>query len=273
MINMFSVDVEDYFCVENMRNIIARDQWDHMDIRVGMNIIRLLDLFDKYDVRVTFFILGWVADKLPEMITEIERRGHEIGTHGYAHRPLTELNKDEFERDILRSLVAISKCVKQNIIGYRAPSFSITPKTAWAWKVLEQNGIKYDSSIFPSSLHFDYRFTGLPLGVYDIDGALKEVSISCVEWFGKRVPCTGGAYFRLFPYWLSKVLFHECLKQGNPVVFYLHPWEIDQEQPRFKLPPVKKFRHYCNLDTTFAKLGRLLSDFKFTGIKRAIYGQ
>jgi polysaccharide deacetylase family protein (PEP-CTERM system associated) len=272
MTNLFSVDVEDYFCVENMRAILPREKWDGMELRVEANVATLLDLFDASALKATFFVLGWVAQKVPHLITEIERRGHEIATHGFGHAPLYTMDASGFERDLAASLEAIAKCAKQTVVGYRAPSFSLTPKTTWALPVLERNGIRYDSSVFPTSLHPAYSFADADLSPYDITPGLKEVPISCVEWFGKRFPSTGGAYFRLFPYLFTKMLFRQCNRQGRPVVFYLHPWEIDPGQPRFRLPATRRFRHYCNLGSTLAKVKRLLKDFAFSGIRKAIYG-
>lgn len=266
MKNALSFDLEDWFCVSNLSSAINKEDWDKCELRVVQNTRSILTLLDDYNTRATFFVLGWIADRVPELVREIDRRGHEIATHGYSHTMLTEMTPESFEEDLLRALHVTKKCTKQRILGFRAPSFSITNSTMWAIDILAKNGIRYDSSIFPIGFHPDYGFSAAPLSIYKHNDCVTEFPLTCVEIMGKRIPCSGGGYFRIFPYSLTKFLLRLCNKQGRPVVFYLHPWEIDPGQPRVKLPWLKGFRHYHNLDKTFDRLKQLLSDFEFTSL-------
>jgi polysaccharide deacetylase family protein (PEP-CTERM system associated) len=255
-----------------MSRIIKREDWSGCELRAHKSTKRILDLLEKHGARATFFVLGWIAERLPELVREIEGRGHEIATHGYSHLLLTEITPREFEEDLDRALEIISRCgVKQEVIGFRAPSFTIVEKTrGWALPMLERYGLKYDSSIFPIGFHPDYGVADAPLTPYKITERLYEFPLSCIEMFGRRFPFSGGAYFRLFPYSYTKFCINRCNAIGRPAIFYLHPWEIDHEQPRIDLPPVKRLRHYHNLDKTEKRLDALLSDFKFTTIKEVL---
>jgi polysaccharide deacetylase family protein (PEP-CTERM system associated) len=270
--NAISIDLEDWFCVYNLSHLIKIEEWDEKELRVVNNTERLLNLFDKYDTKATFFILGWIAEKVPELITLIEDRGHEIASHGYSHSLITQVTPVFFNNDIKKALNVTRKCVKQNIIGFRAPSFTITKNTLWAIDILAQNGIEYDSSVFPVGFHPEYGISDAPLNVYKISDEITEVPLSVVEIMGKRIPCSGGGYFRQLPYSLTKYLMKKCNKMGRPVIFYLHPWEIDPQQPRVKLPFLKSIRHYNNLNKTYGRLEKLLNDFKFIPIKEIING-
>lgn len=267
MLNAISIDLEDWFCAYNLR--IESKNWGKQELRVVDNTERLLALLDKHHVQATFFVLGWFAEHTPALIRTIEQRGHEIATHGYSHTVLTAMTPAEFESDLQRALEVTRACVQQPIRGFRAPSFTITPTTLWALDILAKYGIVYDSSIFPISGHPDYGIGDAPLTIHR-RGALTEVPMSVAEIAGKRVPCSGGGYFRLFPYTITKSLIERCNQQGRPVIFYLHPWEIDPDQPRRKLSLTKSLRHYINLDKTFGRLDRLLTDFQFTSIQKVI---
>jgi polysaccharide deacetylase family protein (PEP-CTERM system associated) len=267
VVNALSIDLEDWFCVQNLAQVIRRDDWDRQEQRVAANTERLLALLSRRGVTATFFVLGWVARRRPDLVAEIEKQGHEIGTHGYSHRLLTEMTPESFERDLCEALEVTQKCVRQPILGFRAPSFTVTKETLWALDILVRNGIRYDSSIFPFGLHPDYGMADAPLGIHRLRNSLIEFPLSCAELFGRRVPCSGGGYFRLFPYSVTKFLLNRCNDQGRPVIFYLHPWEIDPGQPRVKLPAAKAFRHYHNLDKALGRLDRLLGDFQFTSAK------
>jgi polysaccharide deacetylase family protein (PEP-CTERM system associated) len=271
MKNALSIDLEDWFCANNLSNVIPREKWDEQELRVVHNTKRLLDLFEKYNIKATFFVLGWIAERVPYLITQIEESGHEIATHGYSHSLITEVTPEFFDKDIEKALSVTQSCVKQKIRGFRAPSFTITKKTIWAIDILIKHGIEYDSSVFPVGFHPDYGISDAPLSVYKIKGNMVEVPLSVAEMFGKRIPCSGGGYFRLFPYCITKYLMRKCNKEGRPVIFYLHPWEIDTEQPRVKLPFLKKTRHYNNLKKTNSRLEKLLTDFEFVPIKEIIY--
>ncbi|ERP39128.1 XrtA system polysaccharide deacetylase [Chitinivibrio alkaliphilus] len=263
-----SIDLEDWFMVQNFANRYSHADWDRLELRVAANTAKLLDLFDECGVRATFFVLGWIAHRLPDLITEIEHRGHEIGTHGYGHERVIDLGPEAFRRDLFVSLEHLARCAKNPIIGFRAPSFSVDPTQDWIFKTLSDAGILYDSSLFPVPFHPDYANAGVPLEPYEIRQGLMEFPMTCIPRFGMNIPCSGGGYFRMFPYQWFKYGFRHCEKHGRPGVFYLHPWEIDPGQPRVTgLPLSKRFRHYVNQHKTYPRLRRLLHDFSFSPLK------
>jgi polysaccharide deacetylase family protein (PEP-CTERM system associated) len=265
------VDVEDWFCVYNLSRQIQYSEWDRCESRVERNTIRLLDIFQRHQLEATFFVLGWVADRFPDLVREIERRGHEVATHGYSHRLLTHMKPEEFRADLQRSLEVLGKVSREEVRGFRAPSFSVTRETLWAVDILKESGIRYDSSVFPVRFHPEYGIPDSDLAPYQLTEGLTELPMSVAEVWGWRIPCCGGGYFRLFPYPLTRRLMQRCNAQGRPVIFYLHPWEADPDQPRVRaMPRVNAFRHYNNLDKTEERLEQLLSDFPFTSARRLI---
>lgn len=270
--NAISIDLEDWFCVNNLSGVITRADWDSCELRVRESTEKILRLFERHRTRATFFTLGWVAERAPELIREIESAGHEIAVHGYDHLLLTRITPEEFEADLVRALEAIERCgVRTRPVGFRAPSFTVVEKTMpWALAILERHGFLYDSSVFPVGFHPDYGVADAPLAPYQITERLQEFPMSCVELFGRRLPFSGGGYFRLFPYAYTKFCMKRCNAEGRPAVFYLHPWEVDAAQPRVALPRSKAFRHYNNLSRTEGRLGRLLADFKFTTIREVL---
>ena len=269
-----SVDVEDWFCVHNLSRLIPFTEWDKCESRVERTTGTLLDLFGKHRVEATFFVLGWVAERFPDLVREIERRGHEVATHGYSHRLLTFMRPEEFRADLEHSLAILGRIASQEVRGFRAPSFSLTRRTLWAIDILRESGIQYDSSVFPVGFHPDYGIPDAELSPHLLGGGLTELPMGVAELAGRRIPCSGGGYFRLYPYALTRALMRRCNRQGRPVMFYLHPWETDPGQPRVSgLPWTKRFRHYNNLDKTVQRLERLLSDFRFTSARRLIADQ
>lgn len=269
--NAMSIDLEDWFCVANLNELIPHRDWDSCELRLERSTAALLDVFDRHGTEATFFVLGWVAERVPGLIKEIADRGHEIATHGYSHRLLTSMTPAEFEDDLNRALEVTRRCVDVDIFGFRAPSFSVTQETLWAIDILERCGIHYDSSIYPIGLHPDYGIPTAPLEIHRLNGSVVEVPLSCAEILGQRIPCSGGGYFRLYPYFVTRALLRGCIRQGRPAVFYLHPWEVDPGQPKVAgLPLLKRFRHYYNLDKTLYRLGVLLRDFPFTSIRRLL---
>ena len=274
MQNVMSVDVEDWFCVHNLSRLIPYADWDKCESRVERSTARLLDLFGKYRVEATFFVLGWVADRFPDLVREIERRGHEVATHGYSHQLLTYMRPEEFRADLQRSLVALARTATQEVRGFRAPSFSLTKRTLWAVDILRESGIQYDSSVFPVAFHPDYGIADADLRPHRLAEGLTELPMGVAEVFGWRIPCSGGGYFRLYPYAVTRALMRRCNQQGRPVMFYLHPWEADPGQPRVAgLSWSKRFRHYNNLDRTEERLEWLLNDFAFTSARQLIAAQ
>jgi polysaccharide deacetylase family protein (PEP-CTERM system associated) len=265
VVNVFSVDLEDWFCVQNLNGIIPRDQWDSCESRVEKNTLRLLELLDRHKVQATFFVLGWVAERRLDLIREVFRRGHEIATHGYSHALLTSMTPEQFQTDLDQSLEVLASCVSAPVLGFRAPSFSVTRKTWWALDILRSRGLRYDSSVFPVGFHPDYGVPDSRLEAHAVLDGLMEVPMSCALMFGRKVPCSGGGYFRLYPYAVTRQLMRQCNKEGRPVIFYVHPWEIDPDQPRAAgMSALKRLRHYTNLDRTMGRLERLLEDFEFT---------
>lgn len=270
--NAISIDLEDWFCVHNLSGAIKRSDWDKCELRVYESTKCVLNLLDKHKTHATFFVLGWIAKRLPELIRELEHKGHEIAVHGYNHLLLTEITPSEFDDDLALALETIKACgIKQPLLGFRAPSFTIVEKTKeWALETLEKYDLKYDSSVFPVGFHPDYGVADAPLIPYKITPNLSEFPMSCLEVFGKRFPFCGGGYFRLFPYSYTKFCMKRCNAQGRPAVFYLHPWELDPGQPKINLPRSKAIRHYRNLDQTEKRLDALLGDFQFTTVKEVL---
>jgi polysaccharide deacetylase family protein (PEP-CTERM system associated) len=269
-----SVDVEDWFCVYNLSRLISYTDWDRCESRVERNTLRLLELFAKHRIEATFFVLGWVAERFPDLVREIERAGHEIASHGYSHRLLTSMTPEEFRGDLARSLEVLAKTAHQPVRGFRAPSFSLTPGTLWAVDILRQSGVRYDSSVFPVGFHPEYGMVDADLRPHQLAEGLLELPMGVTEILGRRVPCSGGGYFRLYPYALTRHLMRKCNAQGRSVIFYLHPWELDPRQPRVEgLSWLTWFRHYNNLDKTEERLDRLLRDFAFTSARRLLAEQ
>lgn len=267
MDNAISIDLEDWFCVKNLEGIVPFERWDSCELRVEESTRKILTRLDAHGVKATFFVLGWIAERVPHLIREIAESGHEIGLHSYAHRPITDQTPRDFERDLRRSLDAVRNIVDVEIAGFRAPSFTVTRETMWVVEVLRRNGLRYDSSIFPIGVHPDYGVEDAPLEIFEHPGGLLEFPMSVAEIFGTRIPCSGGGYFRLMPYAVTRWLLERVNAAGRPFVFYLHPWELDPEQPRMPMSPTRRFRHYTGLRRTEARLDALLSDFSFSTVR------
>lgn len=266
VVNAMSIDVEDYFQVSVFDGIVARSQWDTMESRVVRNTHRLLDIFDEFEIHSTFFILGWVAERHRDLVQTIVARGHEVASHGYAHRLVYDQTHGAFRDDVRRAKAILEDASGRRVSGYRAPSYSITPRSLWAIDILIEEGYTYDSSIFPIR-HDRY---GIPVSdrrPYRIERGGKsiiEVPASTTRLGPLNVPIAGGGYFRILPYWWTRWGVQRVNEmEQRPAVFYLHPWEIDPEQPRLEAGRLSRFRHYRNLAATERRLRRLLSDFRF----------
>jgi polysaccharide deacetylase family protein (PEP-CTERM system associated) len=283
--NYLTIDVEDYFQVSAFEPLVSKESWDTYPSRVTQNTQKILSILEKHNIKATFFILGWTANKHPEIVKEIARNGHEIACHSYYHRLVYNLTPDEFQRDTLKAKETLEQITGVEVKGYRAPSYSITRKSLWAIQILEELGFNYDSSIFP--IHHDrYGIPGAPRYPFfwKTSGDLPEIGdkyteeenrntthslieypISTAMFFGKNLPVSGGGYFRLFPYWFTKLALRKINEQEKKnFIFYLHPWEFDPDQPRFNQASLfSKFRHYNNLGTTETRFERLLNDFTF----------
>lgn len=267
MLNALTIDVEDYFMVSAFADTVKFDDWPAYESRVEQSTLRILDLLAGFNVKATFFMLGWVAEHHPGLATEIRNRGHEIALHGYNHRLAYELTPGEFREDIRKSKRIIEDITGSAVKGYRAPSYSITKKNLWALDVLIEEGFTYDSSIFPI-YHDRYgypEFDRFPLTVTRGDvGSILEVPLSTVRLMGKNIPIAGGGYLRLLPIsfveWGIRSINE---KEGKHAVIYLHPWEIDPGQPRLNGSRLSSFRHNVNIGKTHSKLKRLLQRFRF----------
>jgi polysaccharide deacetylase family protein (PEP-CTERM system associated) len=274
VLNAFSVDVEDYFQVGAFEKAIPRDAWDRLEPRVERNTRRLLDLCARHEVQGTFFVLGWVAERWPQLVRDIRAAGHELATHGQDHRRVTTLTPREFREDVRRSKRTIEDAAGVEVIGYRAPSYSIVRETLWAMDVLIEEGFRYDSSIFP--IHHDrYGIPDFPRFPGPVRGgngtALHEVPISTVRVAGFNLPFVGGGYLRHFP--LPFIRWGMRRLNGverRPAILYIHPWEIDPEQPRQDVRLLTRLRHYRNLERTEERLARLFSEYSFTTIREVL---
>jgi polysaccharide deacetylase family protein (PEP-CTERM system associated) len=265
-VNILTVDVEDYFQVSAFERIVSRAHWASWPSRVTANTERVLALFDEAGVRGTFFVLGWVAEKFPGLVRRIADCGHEVASHGYAHRLVYEQTPREFRDDLRRARFAIESVTNQPVFGYRAPSFSITRQSWWAFDVLIEEGYIYDASVYP--VHHDrYGVPDAPRHPHWIErplGRLREIPGSTVRLGRMNVPFGGGGYFRLAPYAVTEWAMRRVnTVEQQSAVFYIHPWEFDPDQPRLPAPAVSRFRHYHNLKTTEDRLRRLLAAFRF----------
>lgn len=266
-----SVDVEDWFQVENLKPVIPRASWDARERRVERNTMRILDLLDEQQVKGTFFILGWVAERHPGLIRRIAEGGHEIACHGYGHDLLYTLTEAEFRADIDRCKKLLEDVTGAPVLGYRAPSFSITD---WAIPILQEMGFQYDSSVFPTVAHDRYgRLTGVDAGrpILELRPDFYEVCISCLPVGNRGLPWGGGGYFRMIPYLPWQAGVRRILGTGSPYVFYIHPWEVDPGQPRVDgLGRLSRFRHYVNLDRCEDRFRSLVTAFQWTTIKSVL---
>ncbi len=274
MVNALSVDVEDYFQVSAMAPYIPRDTWDSMPCRVERNMDLLLDLFGENQVHATFFVLGWLAERYPAMVRKIVAGGHELASHGYGHLRATDQTPEEFTEDIECAkaiLEALSGCA---VSGYRAPSFSVGASNPWAFDCIAQAGYRYSSSVYPVA-HDHYGMPDAPRFPYASRKGLVEIPISTARAFGRNLPAGGGGYFRLAPYWLSRWAIDKINREdGRPALFYMHPWEVDPEQPRIRAADLKsQFRHYVNLSRVEGRLRQLTRDFQWDRIDRAFHSE
>ena len=268
MLNALTIDVEDYFQVEAFARQIDPETWDSYPRRVEKNTDRILALLDKRGVRATFFILGWVAERCPDLVKRIQGLGHEIGCHGYAHQAISDGTYEDFERDLRRAKAVIENITGCGLKSYRAPSFSITSRTLWAFGVLAEEGFEYDSSIFPIA-HDLYGMPDAPrfpyIKVLDSEHVIKEFPPSTLRFCGINFPFGGGGYLRLLPYgWTAAAIRRLNELEKQPAMVYFHPWEIDPDQPRILAPWRSRFRHYQNLESTERKLNNLLGEFAFS---------
>ena len=262
--NVVSVDVEEWFHVEAFASHIPRTEWDRLERRARRNMEALLELFERHRVKCTFFVLGWVAERDPDLVREMAAAGHEIASHGWSHRPVWDLDPARFLDEVKRSKQLLEELSGAPVLGYRAPTFSITKKTLWALGALREAGYGYDSSIFPV-IHDRYGIPDAPLEIHRHEAGIWEIPMSVMELWRYRLPVAGGGYFRLYPYAVTRRAIAELNAKGRPAIIYLHPWEFDPDQPRpAGIGMATRFRHYSGIRDNLAKLERLLDDFAFT---------
>jgi polysaccharide deacetylase family protein (PEP-CTERM system associated) len=262
--NALTVDVEDYFQVSALAPHIARAHWDRIPCRVERNVERILELLAEASARATFFTLGWIAERHPELVRRIAAAGHEVASHGYGHLRIHEQTPSEFAQDIRRAKSLLEDLVGAEVKGYRAPSFSIGAKTLWAFDEIAKAGYKYSSSVYPVR-HDLYGMPDAPRFPYRPRADLIEIPVSTAPVLNRNLPAGGGGYFRLLPYSVSRGLIRRVnTLDRRPAVFYFHPWEIDAAQPRVPGTSFKtRFRHYVNLHRTEPRLRRLVRDFRW----------
>lgn len=262
LINALTIDVEDYFQVSAFAPHIARTEWDQRECRVERNMDRILGLLARHQTQATFFTLGWIAERYPQLVRRIVEEGHELASHGYGHQRASDLSRDEFRDDVTRAKALLEDIGGQAVWGYRAPSFSIGDANLWALDVLQEAGYRYSSSIYPVR-HDHYGSPDAPRFAHQVRPGLMEVPPTTLRLFSRNLPSSGGGYFRLFPYALSRWMLRQVnQRDGESAIFYMHPWEIDPQQPRILGVSLKtRFRHYVNIDRTEQRLDRLLSDF------------
>ena len=273
--NALTVDVEDYFQVSAFAPHIARESWDRLPCRVEGNVDAILGLLDEHRARATFFVLGWIAERYPELVRRIARQGHEVASHGFAHQRATEQSVSEFESDVTGAKKLLEDVTGVAVKGYRAPSFSIGSGNLWALACLREAGYRYSSSVYPIR-HDHYGMPEAPRFAFypDGGGGLLELPVTTVRIFNRNLPAGGGGYFRLLPYSVSRW----CLQRVNtvdkqPCIFYFHPWEIDPGQPRQRGVGLKtRFRHYVNLSSMERRIRALCKDFQWDRVDHLFLG-
>ena len=262
--NALTIDVEDYFQVSAFAPHIPRSEWPIRECRVERNVASILAMLDDHDTKATFFTLGWIAERYPGVVREIVANGHELASHGYGHERASDQTPDSFYADINVAKLLLEDLSGCEVRGYRAPSFSIGEQNLWAFECLERAGYHYSSSIYPIQ-HDHYGMPDSPRFAYEVKPGLIEVPVTTLRLRGRNLPSSGGGYFRLLPYALSRWMIRRVNEQdGQSAVFYFHPWEIDAEQPRVPgIDAKSRFRHYVNLRHTLGRIDRLLGDFRW----------
>lgn len=264
LVNALTIDVEDYFQVSAFAPYIQRADWDARECRVERNVGRILDMLAAQNTQATFFTLGWIAQRYPQLVRRIADEGHEVASHGYGHERVSDLTPEAFGHDIRTAKHLLEDIAGVAVTGYRAPSFSIGQGNLWALDVLQQEGYRYSSSIYPIK-HDHYGMPGAPRFAHRIREDLIEVPPTTLRMFNRNLPSSGGGYFRLFPYALSRWMLRQVNQNDQqPAIFYFHPWEIDAAQPRVAGIDVRtRFRHYVNIPRMEQRLQRLLQDFQW----------
>ena len=262
--NALTIDVEDYFQVSAFAPYIRRQDWDSRECRVERNVGRILEMLAEREVKATFFTLGWIAERYPQLVRDIVQGGHELASHGYGHERASDLSPEAFSQDIQRAKALLEDLGGAPVLGYRAPSFSIGVGNLWAFDQLARAGYQYSSSIYPIQ-HDHYGMPDSPRFAYRVGSGLLEIPVTTLRVMNRNLPSSGGGYFRLLPYSLSRWMLRRVNQQDRePAIFYFHPWEIDAGQPRIAGIDAKtRFRHYVNIGRTESRLQQLLQDFRW----------
>jgi polysaccharide deacetylase family protein (PEP-CTERM system associated) len=268
--NLLSFDIEDWFHTSALHKFIDPGSWDRLESRITPNVLYILELLEKYHTRATFFVLGWVAKRYPNLVRQIHAAGHEIASHGWRHRLIYHLDQATFQDYLRRSKELLEDLTGKQVLGYRATSFSVVKNTLWALDKIRAAGFIYDSSIFPVR-HDIYGIDGFPRFPFLLDNGLIEIPPSTLNLWGKHIPIAGGGYFRLYPYVVTKKGIQALNRAGYPAMVYLHPWELDPHCPRLNHADWRtRFRQYVNLDKTKLRLSRLLADFTFIPVREYV---
>lgn len=268
----FTIDVEEYFQVSAFESCVARSDWARLESRVARQVEQLLGLLSRHGARATWFIVGWLAERQRELVRAIARAGHEIGSHSWDHARVTHQTPAQFRNSVRRSKRVLEDLTASPVVGFRAPSFSIVPGREWAFDILLEEGYRYDSSLFPVRRP-GYGYPQGQTDPYWIErpaGRLAEIPPATLQLAGLRLPAAGGAYFRLFPYGIVRAALRQCERRGVPGTFYIHPWEIDAQQPRLAVSWLTRVRHYGGLRKTLPRLERLLTEFRFMPIRETL---
>ncbi len=271
MKNVFSVDLEDYYMVSGYSSVIRFEDWEKFEGRIEGNTGKLLDLLNRHEVRATFFVLGWVARRYPELVRRVHSSGHEIASHGYNHKPVFEMTPEEFARDLALTREILENVTGEKVVGYRAPSYSITRKSMWALDILVEQGYRYDSSIFP--IRHDFYgypdFSRCPVAVtVEGGGRILEIPMSTIRLMGRNIPVCGGGYFRLYPFALTAWSIRRLNRRDRlPAIFYIHPWELDEEQPKVNAGAIRNLRHRINIGKSENRIRELLNRFSFCSFR------
>ena len=272
--NAMTIDVEDYFQVSAFAPYIERGDWDTRECRIERNMAVILDMLDAHETKATFFTLGWIAERYPQLVRDIVSRGHELASHGYGHQRASDLRREAFAEDVGRAKKMLEDLGGVAVKGYRAPSFSIGAGNLWAFDVLQEAGYRYSSSVYPIA-HDHYGMPDSPRFAYPVRDGLLEVPVTTLRMFNRNLPSSGGGYFRLLPYALSRWMIEQVnARDQQSAVFYFHPWEIDPGQPRVAGIDAKtKFRHYVNISRTEARIAQLLSDLSWGRMDQIFLGR
>ena len=268
--HFFTVDVEEHFHVSAFEGLIRKEQWEGLPSRVERNTDRLLELLSRHGATGTFFTVGWVARRQPALVRRIAEAGHEVASHSFWHRRVNTLTPEEFRADVRDCKAALEDACGRPVLGFRAPSFSIRPGGEWAFDVLLEEGHRYDSSLFPIRRP-DYGYPSAPPEPHEIRrpaGTLLELPLATLSMGGLRIPAAGGGYLRHFPLAVTRAALRGHQRRGQPAMFYIHPWEIDPDQPRVAAPWLTRVRHYRGLTKTLPRLEALLREFRFTSVER-----